>query len=334
MSFTIADTGKDREDDLVPSARRVTVIGGTGFLGGYVVRHLLKAGFTVRIASRHPDRARSLFSGEYSLIESVHADINDNASTAAAVSGTWAVVNAVSLYVERRDHTFHSVHVEAAERVARLARLGGVERFAHLSGIGAGAPSSSPYIASRGQGEAAVLRAFLSATIIRPAVLFGSGDAFLTPLLKMLRYMPVFPMFGRGDTRLQPAYVDDVAEAIARILRMPAPHAVYELAGPSVYTYKALLRTVAGGLDKKPVLLPFPFSPWRVIGSASEFLPHPPITRNQVELMQIDNVAGPDAPGFEALQISPLTIEAILPRILRDMKHTADGRPRPLKSRL
>jgi len=328
MSFTIADARRDREDDLAPSARRVTVIGGTGFLGGYVVRHLLKAGFTVRIASRHPDRARSLFSCDDILIESVHADINDNASTATAVSGTWAVVNAVSLYVERGDHTFHSVHVEAAERVAGLARRGGVARFAHLSGIGAGAPSSSSYIASRGQGEAAVLRAFPSATIIRPAVLFGSGDAFLTPLLKMLRHMPVFPMFGRGDTRLQPAYVEDVAEAIARILRMPAPHAVYELAGPRVYTYRALLRTVARGVDKKPFLLPFPFSLWRVIGSASEFLPDPPITRNQAELMQIDNVAGLDVPGFEALQISPLTIEALLPRILRDMSDTADRRPR------
>src|SRR5437899_1955085 len=109
MSFTIADTGRNREDDVAPSARRATVIGGTGFLGGYVVRHLLKAGFTVRIASRHPDRARSLFSRDDTLIESVHADINDNASTAAAVSGTWAVVNAVSLYVERGNHTFHSV---------------------------------------------------------------------------------------------------------------------------------------------------------------------------------------------------------------------------------
>jgi len=328
MAIAIADTGRDREDDLVRSVRRVTVIGGTGFLGGHVVRHLLKAGFTVRTASRHPDRARSLFSRDNALIESVHADIDDNASTAAAVGGTWAVVNAVSLYVERGGDTFHSVHVEGAERVAKLARLGGVERIAHLSGIGSGAPSSSSYIASRGEGEAAVLRAFPSATIIRPAVLFGPGDAFLTPLSKMLRHMPVFPMFGRGNTRLQPAYVEDVAQAIVRILRAPAPHGVYELAGPRVYTYEALLRTVAGGLDKKPFLLPFPFSLWRVIGSASEFLPHPPITRNQVELMQIDNVAGPDAPGFDALQIAPRTVEALLPQILREASDAADRRPR------
>jgi NADH dehydrogenase len=310
------------------SAQRVTVFGGTGFLGGHVARHLHNAGFTIRIASRHPDRARSLFSRDDPLIEPVYADIDDNASAAAAVSGAWAVVNAVSLYVERGNRTFRSVHVEAAERVARLARLGGIERIAHVSGLGADARSSSSYIASRGEGEAAVLRAFPSATIIRPAVMFGPGDAFLTPLLKILRRSPVFPMFGRGETMLQPTYVEDVAEAIARILRTSAPHAVYELAGPRVYTYEALLRTVASSADKKPFLLPFPFSLWRVVGFASEFLPRPPITRNQVALMQIDNVAGPAAPGFDTLQISPRAIEALLPQILRATSDAADRRRR------
>ena len=119
------------------------------------------------------------------------------------------MVNAVSLYVERGRDTFQSVHVNAAERVARLARETGVERFLHISGIGADSRSTSPYIRSRGEGEAAVLRAFPSATVLRPAVMFGPGDAFLTPLLLMLRRLPVFPMFGDGRTRVQPAYVEE-----------------------------------------------------------------------------------------------------------------------------
>lgn len=323
MPLTIVDTRRTGEYDHAMPVRRVTVFGGTGFLGGHVARHLRSADFAVRVASRHPDRAGALFSRDDTLIESVYADINDNSSAAAAIGGAWAVVNAVSLYVERGNRTFHSVHVEAAERVARLARLGGIERIVHVSGIGSRAGSSSSYIASRGAGEAAVLRAFPLATIVRPAVLFGPGDAFLTPLLKMLGRMPVFPMFGRGETTLQPAYVEDVAEAIARILRTPVPQVAYELAGLRVYTYEALLRTIADSADKKPFLLPFPFPLWRVIGFASEFLPRPPITRNQVELMRINNVAGPDAPGFDALQISPQTIEALLPRILREMRDPA-----------
>ena len=128
--------------------------------------------------------------------------------------------------------------MEAAKRIAMLARRAGAETLVHISGIGANAGSASPYIRSRGQGEAAVLDAFPSAKLIRPAVMFGPGDAFLTPLLAMLRRMPVFPMFGSGETRLQPAYVEDVAEAIVRILRAPAARRLYELAGPRVYTIK------------------------------------------------------------------------------------------------
>src|SRR5690242_8480138 len=199
------------------SSKLVTVFGGTGFLGRRIVRHLHDADFAVRVASRHPDRGCLLFSGDASNIETVRADANDDASVATAVSGSWAVVNAVSLYVERGKHTFQSVHVAAAERVAAMAHREGSEKIAHVSGIGADARSASPYIRSRGEGEAAVLDSFPSAKLVRPAVMFGPGDTFLTPFLAMLRHTPVFPMFGSGSTRLQPAYVEDVAEAVVRI---------------------------------------------------------------------------------------------------------------------
>src|SRR6516165_6772500 len=234
------------------SSRRVTVFGGTGFLGRRIVRHLRDADFAVCTASRHRDRARSLFSGDVSGIDTIRADVNDDGSVASAVSGAWAVVNAVSLYVEHGPCTFQSVHVEAAQRVAMLARQAGVETLVHISGIGADAGSASRYIRSRGRGEAAVLDAFPSAKLIRPAVMFGPGDAFLTPLLTWLRHMPVFPMFGSGKTRLQPAYVEDVAEAIVRVLRAPAMRQLYELAGPRVYTYQELLRTIAAGAGTRP----------------------------------------------------------------------------------
>ena len=306
------------------SSRRVTVFGGTGFLGRRLVRHLHDAGFAVRIASRHPDRGRSLFPGEVSGVESVHADVTDDASVTTAISGAWAVVNAVSLYVERGNHTFRSVHVEAAGRVAMLARRAGVEALAHVSGIGSDAASASPYIRSRGEGEAVVLGEFPVARLIRPAVMFGAGDAFLTPLATMLRYLPVFPMFGGGTTRLQPTCVDDVAEAIARFLQAPAAGRAYELAGPQVYTYRALLKTIAGSMAKRPFLFPFPFKLWHAIGYLSEILPSPPLTRNQVELMEKDNIPDPEAPGFEALRISPQGIEDILPQILQAAKKAPD----------
>jgi NADH dehydrogenase len=172
----------------------VTVFGGTGFLGRRIVCHLHDAGLVARVACRHPDAVPSLFSGDVSGLEAVHADVNDDGSVAKALAGAWAVVNTVSLYVERGKDTFHSVHVEAAKRVAVLARQAGAEILVHISGIGANAGSVSPYIRSRGEGEVAVLDAFPSAKLVRPAVMFGPDDAFPTPLLAILRRLPVFPM--------------------------------------------------------------------------------------------------------------------------------------------
>jgi uncharacterized protein YbjT (DUF2867 family) len=290
----------------------VTVFGGTGFLGRRIVGHLVAAGFAVRSASRHPGSATSADDGM-----PVRADVNEGSSIAAAVAGASAVVNAVSLYGERGDQTFHSVHVEAAARVAKHAREAGVERLVHVSGLGADARSTSPYIRSRGRGEEAVRAAFASATIVRPAVMVGPDDGFLSPFLGLLR-LPAFALFGHGDTRLQPAYVEDVAEAIVRSLRAAEAGLTYELGGPRVYTYDALVRTIADHAGLKPMLFPMPFAAWHAIAFAAEFLPSPPVTRNQVELMQVDNVASPDAPGFAALGIAPRSVEDVLDEMLQE----------------
>jgi NADH dehydrogenase len=296
--------------------RIVTVFGGTGFLGRRVVRHLGKRGFAVRIASRHPDRGHKLFGLDGPHTHSVAADVHDERSVADALAGAFGVVNAVSLYVEHGRETFHSVHVEAAERVAAQARRAGVERFAHVSGIGSDAASPSLYIRKRGEGELAVRAAFADATLIRPAVMFGPDDAFLTPILKLLGQLPVYPMFGRGRTRLQPAYVEDVAEAIARALHGTPHGTTYECAGPRVYSYEAFLTAVAHQAGLKPRLIPMPFAAWHVLAWFAEMLPSPPVTRNQVELMQVDNVSSPKMPGFGDLGIAPHSVEEILKEIL------------------
>lgn len=292
--------------------RSITVFGGTGFLGRRIVRHLLDRGFAIRIATRHPERARPLAKAAARPVETIRADINDEASVAAAVAGAFAVVNAVSLYVEQGNQTFHSVHVEAAARLARHAREQDVKQFVHVSGIGSDAHSPSRYIRSRGQGEEAVRAAFPDATVMRPAVMFGPDDAFLTPLVNLLRRFPVFPMFGRGRTRLQPAHVEDVAEAVARVLTTPERQTAYELGGPRVYTYEGLLRAIADGLGVKRAFVPVPFAAWRALSLAAEMLPRPPLTVNQVELMEVDNVAAPDRAGFHALGIEPRSIETVL----------------------
>jgi uncharacterized protein YbjT (DUF2867 family) len=292
----------------------VTVFGGTGFLGRRVVSHLLERDFSVRVAVRHPERTAALFPDVQ--LEAIHADVNDDRSVAAAVAGVEGVVNAVSLYVESGRQTFHSVHVEAAARVARLAREAGVERLIHVSGIGSDAGSASPYIYCRGEGEKVVREAFPATTLIRPSVMFGRGDAFLTPIAKLLRYLPVFPLFGRGQTQLQPAHVEDVANAIAKVMQSPQSAICYELGGPRIYTYRSLLEIIARHLGKKPLLVPMPFGLWHALAAVAEMLPEPPITRNQVELMQLNNVVSPGVPGFDDLRISSTSLEDTLPAIV------------------
>src|SRR5215831_20073780 len=152
-----------------------------------------------------------------------------------------------------------------------------------------------------------------------PAVMFGPDDSFLTTVITFLKRFPIYPMFGRGLTRLQPAYVEDVAEAITRALQRTEKRPItFECGGPRVYSYEELLKTVAHEAALRPTLIPIPFAAWHVLTCFTEMLPSPPVTRNQVELMQIDNVASLEMPGFGELGISPLSIEEILPEILWD----------------
>ena len=288
----------------------ITVFGGTGFLGRRIVRHLRESGAALRIASRHPGWT------EGDEVELIAADAHDERAVETAVAGADGVVNAVSLYVERGSATFRSVHVEAAARVASAARRAGVKRLAHVSGIGADAASSSPYIRSRGEGEAAVLAVFPGAAIIRPAVMFAPDDGFLTTILGLLRLLPAYPMFGDGRTKLQPVYADDVAAAIAQVMRQSeTPYHIYELAGPRVYSYAELLRTIAREAGLRPVLMRMPFAVWSALAGLAEILPHAPLTRNQVELMQVDTVAS-DRPGSRELGISPRSLEEELKAML------------------
>ena len=304
------------------SLRVVTVFGGTGFLGRRVVRHLRERDFSVRIASRHPERGEELFGRDDPHLRSIETDIHDEDAVIVALAGAWGAVNAVSLYVERARETFHSVHVEAAGRIAALAHRAGLARLVQVSGIGADAQSKSLYIRKRGEGERAVRAAFAEATLIRPAVMFSADDAFLTTILALLRRLPVYPMFGRGSTTLQPTHADDVAEAIARTLQRVDAQLTFECGGPRVFSYEELLRTIAREAGLKPILVPVPFAIWHVLASVAEMLPTAPVARNQVELMEVDSVASADLPGFAELGILPRAIEPTLQEIMQEGQAT------------
>ena len=277
----------------------ITVFGGTGVLGRRLVQRLVAEGVTVRVAVRHPDPARSaLRTAGLNQITLFSADVCDQASVAAAVAGADAVVNAVSAYVEKGGVTFEAVHEQGAETVAREALSAGVARLVLVSGIGADSRSESPYIRARGRGELVVQRTFPGATIVRSGAMFGPGDALFGTLADLARMPPMVPLVGGGRTRLQPVYVEDVAEAITRILADPgtAGH-IYELAGPGVHTMRELVEMTLRLIGRQRLLVPIPFAVAAIQARLLELLPSPPLTTSQVDLLRTDNVLSGVLPG-------------------------------------
>jgi NADH dehydrogenase len=293
----------------------VSVFGGTGFLGRRLARRLAAEGATLRIAVRNPDRARSVFApADVDRFTLFRADVRDAASVAAAVAGADAVVNAVSAYVEKPGVTFESVHVQGARTLAQEAAAAGVARLVLVSGIGADPRSRSPYIRARGRGELAVRESFPSATIVRPSAMFGPGDALFGTLADIVRLFPVVPLIGGGRTRLQPVYVEDVAEAVVRMLAdRGTAGQTCELAGPGVYTLRELVGFVLRLMDKRRLLVPVPFPVAEIQARLFELLPNPPLTTGQVDLLRMDNMASGSLPGFRDLDIRPKSVEEIVP---------------------
>lgn len=311
--------GHDGQSQANMIYRHVTVFGGSGFLGRQIVRRLADGGAHVRVAVRHPERAAfPPKDGNVGRISAVHADVWDAASVAPAVEGSEAVVNTVGHYVERGNATFEAIHGRGAFHVARTSAREGVRRLVHLSGIGADPASNSPYVRARGRGEALVKDVFPGVTILRPSVIFGPDDAFFNRLAALARAMPVVPLFGRGETKLQPVYVGDVAKAVAKALAMPAAEGkIYELGGPRVYPYKALVELVLARIERRRVLMPVPYFVWEILAAVMAPLPNSPLSRDQVKIMRQDNVVNSQALKFEDLGIVPTPAEAILSLLQR-----------------
>lgn len=292
-------------------ARTVTVFGATGFLGQVIVRHLIRAGCTVRVAARNPGRL-DVSKANGSVVQYT-ADVREDAAVLKAVQGAHAVVNAVGLYTERGEQTFHNIHVNSAERIARAAASAGVESLVHVSGLGASMASKSAYVRARAAGEKKVQQAFPAATILRPSVLFGPDDAFLSALESITK-LPLIPLFGDGEVKLQPVHVEDIASAVEKTL-LPGCAGVYELGGAQVYSYRDIVQAMLARTGRHGHLLPVPFAVWHVLAAGMAVLPEPPLTSNQVMLMQSDNVVREDVATFADLDLEPRGLDSALPAI-------------------
>ncbi len=294
-----------------------TVFGGAGFIGRHVVQRLARQGFTVRIAGRDTEKAgRQRPLGDVGQIVPVAASVTDDASVVRAVAGADVVVNLVGILFERKKGDFRRIHTEGAGRVARQAAAAGVQRLVHISALGADAASPSLYARTKGEGEAAVREAFPAATILRPSVVFGPDDQFFNRFAGLAALLPVMPVI-EGGTRFQPVYVGDVADAVmTAIAQEEARGRIYELGGPRVMTMREVLEFVLEQTQRRRPLMPLPHGLVALQARLGEWLPNPPLTRDQLLLLSRDNVVGAEAAGLAALGIVPKAAEAIAPSYL------------------
>ena len=312
---------------------QVTVFGGSGFIGRHIVARLASRGIAVRVAVRDAAGANFLRPmGDVGQVTPVLANISDDRSVTAAVEGSDAVINLVGILYNSGQQRFDTIHRDGAARVARLSHEAGVDRLLHMSALGASPQSQSQYAWSKAAGEDAVRESFAGATIIRPSVVFGPNDNFFNLFAALARLSPVLPVFGcplpslrngsidlygDGGTTFQPVYVGDVADAmIACLDRRNTSGETYELGGPTVYSFKALMELVLKTTDRKCLLLPIPFWVASVKAAFLELLPVPPLTRDQITLLKTDNVVSSDAKTLATLGITPTAAEVIVPTYL------------------
>jgi uncharacterized protein YbjT (DUF2867 family) len=299
--------------------RNVTVFGGSGFVGRYLVRRLAQAGVRVRVAVRDPEAAAFLKPmGSVGQVAPIPSNIRNRDSVRRAVEAAEAVVNCVGILYERGRQRFDGVHLRGAALVAEAAREAGAKRLIQVSALGAAADSPARYGRSKFAGEQAARQAFAGASVVRPSVVFGPEDQFFNRFAALARISPALPLIGGGGTRFQPVYVGDVAEAMMRMLADPATAGeTYELGGPRIYTLKQIFELVLAETGRRRLLLPLPIGLARVQAMFLQFLPEPPLTPDQVALLGVDNVVAAEAKGFDALGITPTAAEAVVGGYLR-----------------
>ena len=294
-----------------------TVFGGTGFVGTQVVRELAKQDYTIKVATRVPERAYFLKPcGAVGQVVPFACDYADDKSLAAAVEGADIVVNCVGILFEKRRGDFQRVHTDLPAKIAKAAKKAGAQRFVHLSALGVDNPQNkSKYAQSKLAGEKALLKAFPAAVILRPSVIFGEGDEFFNMFAKMAEFLPALPLIGGGKTQFQPVYVGDVADAVMAAIAKGSS-GIYELGGPDIVSFKEIYQILFTATGRKRHLVHLPFALAKIQASFMSMLPKPPLTPDQVESLKCDNILGAQSQTLSDLGISPTSMDVILPTYL------------------
>lgn len=305
----------------------VTIFGGDGFVGTQLVQKLAKQGHRIRVAVRRPDLAGHVKPlGDVGQIQPVQANIRNKPSIERAVQGADIVINLVGILAEKGQQRFRAVHTMGAKNIAEAAKNAGAETLVHMSALGADTESDSAYQRSKAMGDAEVLKAFPSAVIIRPSIIFGEGDGFFNLFGALARLFPVLPLIG-GNTKFQPIFVGDVAEAFFRAANGKVKTGkIYELGGADVETMRELMQRVLDESQRNRLMIPAPMGLVKLKAWFLQLLPWKLLTVDQVVQLGMDNVVSAAATkqkrDLAAFGINPASMDAVLPTYMwRFRKH-------------
>ena len=307
----------------------VTIFGGTGFLGRYIVNRLSKLGYIINIVTRTPNEAIYLKTsgnvGQVKLTEGSFSNLNNFTSLFKTSD---IIINCVGILNEEGDQTFKKLHSDIPEKLAILAKKSGVKKFIHISSIGANPNSDSKYSKSKGIAEVKILKAFPEAVILRPSIVFGSEDQFFNLFSQISCISPILPIVG-GKTKFQPVYVDDIAKMVVGVLQIESPNTkknnrIYELGGPEIISFRSLMVKMLSVIYRKKLIINLPFwlakamCPLILILNKLTFKKIPLlITEDSVKQLKYDNLVSEEYMSFEDLKIKPKSLDLILPSYLK-----------------
>ena len=301
----------------------VTVFGGSGFLGRYVVRQLASRGFFIRVIVRNPNEALFLrVYGKVGQIQLISGDIKEELKIHEYVKGSSCVINCVATFFETRSQSFNVLHVNAAKNLAKVAEKEGINQFIHISSLGASTESSSQLLRSKGAGEEAVLECFPNSNIIRPSLIFGTEDTFFNRFAKLSSISPFIPVVG-PETKFQPVYVDDVARVISLLVETDQKKRYLELGGDETYTFKELISMLLAEIKRTRLILKIPFPLAKVMAGTNDFfrlilgdLVPAFLTLAQVKSLEKDNLVSKKTDKFSDFGIVPKKLKIVLPTIV------------------
>ncbi len=298
---------------MILNGKIVTVFGGSGFIGKYVVRELALAGYTIKVVSRNPEDAKVLRpEGFVGQIVPVKGNLRDSERLAELVEGSYAVVNLVGVLYQSGRQKFDALHAQGAERLAKAAKEMDVKKFVHISAI-VDPESKSKYAKSKINGEKAVMAAFPEAYIMKPSVVFGPEDNFFNFFARLSSLVPFLPLIGGGKTKMQPVYVGDIGTAVKKVVDEEFKAGAYQLGGPEVLTFKEILQRVLEYTGRKRLLLNLPFTAARF---GALFSPNFILTADQVKLLKHDNIVTSRTKTLSELEIQPTAIDSVVPKYL------------------